>query len=411
MAASHARAAAVLRDAELVSVLFAPDADSVLAAGQVALALHRANVPWHARPCPALTPEALAPLAEEAPGQPVVLCGLGGADALAGVGGEAVVLDARWPRVAGGKGLLVEDPSTGATASTLAFELARALDPRAPALPAVAGLDAAATEGAEGIRARLAEEAGPMGARPGPVPALGPGPLVEALAGSLDPYLPGLTGRARGAKKFLEALGLADAGPVDEAAPEAAKQLASALTLHLLAKGASAQAARPLLAPDIRQAWPGGSARGLARLCAGAVAAQRAGLALALAMGDPRGERDAMALAEARHQRLLQAMLKLEGAEASGPLRADPDLAADLAWACAATLRGGEPVAAVAEPTRLHVAAPGQDPRFLGSAAAEAAASAGGSGAALGGRAVLDVPPGQAPRAWDHLRRALGVVG
>lgn len=412
MAASQGRAAAVLRDAELVSILFAPDADSVLAAGQVALALHRAKVPWHARPAAALTKEALAPLAEEAPGQPVLLCGLGGPEpaALEGLPGEAVVLDARWPRPGGQRGIVVEDPLPSASAASLAFELARALDPRAPPLPAIAGLDAAGTDGSEGVRARLVDEALPLGARHGPVPALGPGPLVEALAGCVEPYLPGLTGRARAGKKFLEGLGLGDAGPVDEVPVEAAGRLTSALTLHLLAKGVAAAATRPLLVPDVRAPWPGGSARGLARLCTAALGAQRPGLALALAMGDPRGERDAMALAEPRHQRLLQALLKLEGAEVQGPLRAEPDLAPDLAWACAAALRGGAPVAALGEPTRLHVAAPGADPRFLGAAAHEAAAAVGGTGAALGPRATLDVPPGTAPKAWDHLRRALGVL-
>lgn len=414
MAAPPGRAAAVLREAELVALLVHPDADSVLAAGILGAALHRAGVPWHARPCAALEKDVLAALAEEAPGQPAVLLGLGGRDgaALDALGGEAVVLDARWPRAVGKRALLVEDPMPGATAATLALDLARGLDARPAALPALAGLAAVGpADGAEGLGARLAEEAAPQGGAPGPVPALGQGPLVEALAGSTEPFLPGLSGRARASKKWLEGFGLPAEAAADDLPPEAAARLTEALTLHLLAKGASALAPRLLLTADVRGPVPGGSARGLARMCAAACAAGRAGLALALALGDPRGAADAAALAEARQQRLLQALLKLEGDPgAAGPLRAEPDLAADLAWGCALSLRGGEPVAVLAGAGELHVAAPALEPRFLGHAAAEAGRHAGGLGSSLGHRAVVTVPAGQAPAAWEHLRRQLGVV-
>jgi hypothetical protein len=411
MPAALGRAAALLREAELVALLVQPDADSVLAAGLLGLALQRAQVPWHARFAPRATKEALALLAEEAPGQPVVLVGHGGAgDAdLDAWAGEAVVVDARWPRTPHRKAHALEDALPGATAATLAHELAKGLDPRASPFLALAGLEAAGpTEGADGPRARLLAEAKPQGLALGPIPAL-QGPLLEALAGCASPYLPGLSGRARAAKRFLDALTLDGARAAEDLSAAEAERLASALALHLLAKGAPGPAARLLLLPDARGPVPGGSARALAVRCAAACAAGKPGLALALALGDPRGEAEAAAQAEARQQRLLQALLKLEGDGAGGPWRSEPDLAADLAWMGALALRGGEPVAVLAG-SDLHVAAPGHEPRFLGQAAAEAAQGVGGHGAALGHRALLRCPPGMAAPAWDRLRQRLGVV-
>lgn len=415
MTAPPGRAATLLREAELVHVLVVPDADSVLAAGLLGVALERAKVPWHARPASTLDAEAFAPLLEEGPGQPVVLCGLGARDdgALDAAGLDAVVLDASHPRAPSKRALLLEDPAPGATAATLAFDLARALDGRASALPALAGLDALGPRpDAEGLRARLRAEAAAGGILDGPVPALGAGSLVEAIAGTTSPYLPGLSGRARATKRFLESLALRPEAAAAELSLEDARRLADALVLHLLARGAPGHAAAALLVPDARP--PAGlAARALARRCGAAALAGRPGLALALALGDPRAEPEALALDEAREQRLLQTLLKLEGdaAAGAGPLRADPDLAGDLAWACSLALRGGEPVAAVGEPGRLHVAAPLAEPRFLGQAALGAAQAAGGAGRAWGHRAILDVPAGQGPVAWEHLRRSLGVVG
>lgn len=414
MPAALGRAAGLLREAELVTVLFAPDADSVLGAALVGLALQRTGIAWHARCCAALDDAALAPLAEEAPGQPFVLAGLGGREpaALEAPGlGEPVVLDARHPRLPAKRGVAFEDPLPGGTSATLAFDLARALEPRTPALPALASLDAVGpVEGADGVRARLAGEALAQGAQLGPAPALGRAPLVEALAASVEPFLPGLSGRARAAKRFLEGLGLPPGALAEDLDAAARERLASALVLHVLARGAPAHGARPLLAPDVRGPGPA-SARGLARLCGGAVEAGRPGLALASAMGDPRDEAEALGLAEERHQRLLEALVKLEGGgEAVGVLRAEGNLAAEVAWGVAVSFRGGEPAAVLGAQGHLHVAAPLLDPRFLGQAAWQAAKAVGGQGSGLGHRALLRVPEGQGPEAWEQLRRQLGVV-
>ncbi|HEV8359657.1 MAG TPA: hypothetical protein VGR28_04290 [Candidatus Thermoplasmatota archaeon] len=408
------RAAALLRDADVVPILVAPDADSVLAGGLLGLALRRAGVPWHARFVPALTRESLLHLPDEAPGQPVVLIGIGGREAplLDGAGLERVVLvDPRRPRLTLAKECVTAggDGDVPCTAATLAWDLARQLDARAPALPALAGLDATGPlAGGEGLRAQLAEAAEQQGCKAGWVPALPSGPLVERLADSVQPYLPGLGGRARAAKRLLEGLGLEAGVPAETLGEADAGKLASALTLHVLASGAPAAACWPLLEPDLRGPWPGGSARELAALTGAACGAERPGLALTLALGDARGEPQARPLAEARAQRLLQALLKLEGDRAAPlPWTAEPDLAADLSLAGSLALRAGAPVGVLAGPGALHVAAPGASPRLLGQAAWEVAQGLGGTGSSLGARAVLEVPAGRAGEAWELLRARL----
>jgi hypothetical protein len=400
MAAQVARAAQLLREAEFVQLAASPDADSVAGMALLARALLHAGVPFQARfvreedlDLPSLARDAQAQL---------VLVGLAGGrgEALDALPGEPVVLDATEPALAGKRALLLHDATS---AAALALPLARALHPAAEPLLALAGLEAAKVgERGEPLR--------PPGSPEGPVPALGPGPLVEALAGCTDPYLPGLSGRARAAKQFLERLGLPAAQPAEELDAGQSGALASALALHLLAKGAGPAAARALARPDALGPVPGGGARGLARLLGALCAARRPAVALALAMGDARGEPEARAAAAERGERLLQALLKLEGEGAGKLLRSDAELAEELAWSAACALAGGAAaaVAVQGDRARLTVAAPQAEPAHLGKLAAEVAAAGGGRGGARGPLATLVLPAAAAERAAEQVLRGLG---
>ena len=400
-------------------ILARPDADSVLAAGLVGVALHRAGVAWQVRCVPRLDEATLCAAAGVAPGDPLVLAGWGAveADAVREASVEAVVLDARHPRGPASP----SSPDSIPCASAHAWALARELDAGAPAILALAGSVAAPPgPSLDAWRAELAARAVAQGGRVLGLPATHPGPLVVALTEGIEPYFPVLGQHRRLAQEFLGRLGLPDTVPATDLGDAEARRLATALTLHLLAQGAPPLAAHYLLLPDVAGAVPGGSARRLARLCEAACAAGQGGLALGLALGDAREEGRVAQLAEAREQRILQALRKLDaGPEGpapggpslpAGPLDAEPDIAGDLAWAAALSLGGGAAVGVRSAGGLLHVAAPQVAPEKLGLAADEVArAVAGdeGSGWALGRRAVVEVPEGHAPQAWAKLRRRL----
>ena len=394
--------------------------DALAASAILARALEREGVGFQLTLADSLTPE-LADRIAAGKHAVAVAIGLGDASAdrlaplAAGVvlvdgahGPEDPVIAARLTAHAGRY-----DASSEASLSFLALLLARSLAARHLDLAplAVAGALADRQRPLRGLNGELASEAVETGAlRATREMALDGGTMLDALAGSLDPFLPGLTGRARAAKKLLDEAGIApDASPraLDVAAQE---RLVSLLALRRLEAG---------LAPDDLVATRHRGADGVAPDAAawGLEAAALAGRP-ALAFGDAAG---LLAAGAALRERVLAQALRverdgllLEGAVATLAV-AEGDLATSLAGVAASHLA---PPGARAALVRVRAdggaafvgratarAAPDDD---LGAAFAAAAKALGGAGGGRRGAAHAFVPEDAAHAFAGEVAKRLG---
>ncbi|HWG89846.1 MAG TPA: hypothetical protein VNZ52_03260 [Candidatus Thermoplasmatota archaeon] len=315
------RASRLLLDADYVRVVARLDADGLASAAILAEALQRQGLHFHFSFLPTLTPEASAALRSEKHPLIVLLNLAEDAPALDGLAAEVITVDS-YHHVEAQKGLSPVAPmeAVEATAAASTLVLALALSRRNSDLyPWVAA--AAVAEGRHlgslrGLDAELlseAEEAGLL-KREGGLAFEGP-TVLDAVSRSLDPYLPGLTGRARAVKKFLQDHGVnAEAAPL-ALSPAEAERLASALALKLLAANAPASGVDGLLAARFRFAKPVADcadARTLADRLVHAALQDRPSLVVAAALGDV-GAADALRiLADEGRDKLLQALLRVE---------------------------------------------------------------------------------------------------
>lgn len=377
LAEPAARAAQLAKQAEYVRVLAAPTGDALAAAATLVLAFRREGIDSHVSFADDLEPTPIDRLA----GESCVFLVDGwhrGDPELKELSGRCVVLshdDGREP-----DGAIVLDADRGghdggaeATASSFAFLVAHALDKRNADLAffALAGALAERHRLDAGLHASLAAEAEEGGHVERRKDLGYAGPLAAALAGA-DPWLRGVSGRARGALKLCHELKLDPEASAESLEDAERVRLASALALHLLEQGAPPSGVDALVPTDaVAKSGPfaGRSALRLSRALASAAATGRAPDALIslLAAKEPEGA----ALDP------LPALIRAER-EPEKPAEAPRGAGPAVAHALAGYLAAGRPALAW-EPLdgrcRILAASPREGRADVGSAFRKAAAS------------------------------------
>lgn len=432
-------AARILQDEDLVRVVTHADGDGLAAAGLLARALRRAGVDFHVTALDRLTREALHDLADEAQDCTVLLDLPPGDLPVHEAGDQVVVLDhhplpeAEAPRPAAREDDVLQvqardrvDSCFDACAASVTLLVAQALDEANLDLHPLAAAGAVADRqhvgGLRGLNAQLAAEAREAGLEAPPSLLVHPDAgLLEALAREAAPFLPGLGGRARAVRDFLQDHGLDPDQAVGDLDEAQRRRLATGLVLHLLEAGAHPGAVDDLVGPRFPVPVEGvRSAHDLAFLLDHVARRGRPSLGLGLLLGDA-GSRDAARdVARKRADALVQRLIRLEreGLDERGPLRVfavdDASLLAPAADLAQPTLAGGAPTVAVAaggDPVRVEARrgpAPRHEARDLRAAleagAGEDADLVGGHPAAAWAR----VPADRLEDVLDGAAEALG---
>jgi RecJ-like exonuclease len=138
--------------------------------------------------------------------------------------------------------------------------------------------------------------------------------LAEALAGSLEPYLVGVSGQPTAAEEALREIGLDPTAASDGLAGEEAARLADWLALKLLAQGAGSEQCEPLFAPSYQLPGWGCTVSELASLvdASGRQDDTSTGIALLLGSTAARGRAGAHELAQRKQLLALLSAAKFE---------------------------------------------------------------------------------------------------
>jgi hypothetical protein len=417
------KAARLLLDHAYVRLVARQEPASACAAALLAHALRRENVDVHVSWLSRLSTPAVHALAEER-NDALVLVGLGGDATTPDVPAlHKVVLDGAPTTLAGGAVLDPRDASAGqAGVAALAHMVAVAMSKRNVDLAplALAGAFASWSDvgGLAGLDAQILHEARDAGVlAPEPALALAGSTLLASLASLDAPFVAGVTGRARNAKKLVGDLRLsADAPPSALAAPDA-ERLGSLLTVRLLAQGAPDAALDALYRPALRALQgplTGLDVRDLARQAEAACAQERAGLAFAALWPDGQAGADALVAVDAVREEVVAALLRAERerrVEGSLLLVESPraGLCAPLADRAALAMAPADGVAVArhAEGTEATLALRGFTATKLGAAARHAAESCGGWAWGDARRARATVPLAEEGRFLKTLEEAL----
>lgn len=303
------RAAALASRAGFVRLDVRNTSDGILAAAVLAKALSRAGVAYHAGfrggadPAPRGGP---CFRLDHPPSDPRDVEGLSEEEVLLHHGrplGEPRAGLQLHPRLGGYDG--AEEACTASLAALVARYLApEAVDLALPLagayasrqhLPALSGLNAVLRDEATGV---------------GRAPAVLASPTPEALAAILDPFVGGITGRARQAKALLDELQIPSPCPEPDA-----RRLASRIALRLLQQGASARGAAALATP--RLTLRGESLEEVAFRVEAARALAGPDVAFAAALGDPLASESSRGHAERARMELLQSLLRFDAASLS----------------------------------------------------------------------------------------------
>ena len=309
------KAARILLDHAYVRLVVRADADATCAAALLAHALRRENVDFHVSWTRALDEAALQTLAHERPDCLVTIGLWAGSSAAELPAARHIALDveAGPTRVDAG---VHDDAALASLAHLVAAGVSRRNVDLAPL--AVAGMFGAWRHvgGFRGLDAEVLQEA--LDARimlRESALALHGSTLLNALSQLDAPFVAGVTGRARNAKKLLSDLDLsADASP-GSLADAAAEQVGSFLTLRLLQQGATDAALDALFRPALRGLQgphTGLECGDMARLAESACASGRCGLAFAALWPDPSAVAEAIELAGAFREELVAALLRAE---------------------------------------------------------------------------------------------------
>jgi single-stranded-DNA-specific exonuclease len=168
-------------------------------------------------------------------------------------------------------------------------------------------------DGFRGLNGTLVDEAvrrSLVVRRPG-LPLFGP-TLGGALAGSIDPFVRGLSGRPTEVGGFLDALGLDPARPPSSLTPAETERLVGALRERLVASGAAPEAIRmleqerwflPALGLDAEEVSNRQSAAGRAKM---------PGVGVAFALGDPQAAERTRRAEEGWRKGILDGLRRLE---------------------------------------------------------------------------------------------------
>lgn len=322
------KAASLLADHEYVRIVArAGDGDALAAGALLALALEREGVDFHFSTISALDERALARIRDERNGL-LVLVDLPEATDhdVIGLAGDVILLhDAVAADAEGALNVTAEraDATGGieCASSTLAFAVARAMSKRNVDLAALAlagplAEGQHATGGLLGLNGEFAAEAVDADALTREAGlALDGASFLEAVAQGVEPYFGGLAGRARQAQRFLKEAGVAPEDAPESLAEASAERAASALTLHLLERGAPDGALGALTAPRWRATsgvLDGETALGLARRFRAAAAAGASGAAVAWLWDREGADADLAAAERAFRESALSSLVRAE---------------------------------------------------------------------------------------------------
>lgn len=326
------RDAKLLKEHAYVRILTRDDPDAYCATTLLAHALRRSEIDFHVSYAPHLDEGRVARLAEDED------------DCLVLIGFDAEV-SARIPRSGAGNDAEASasarfqasgpgndaEPSAEASATRTRITLPRSdhasisgaaqmiavgLHPKNADLAPLAIAGALAARSAASHDARILEDAAASGVvRKSVTLNLHGTSLLTALSQTDEPYLPGITGRARNAKKLLTELGLSSDAPPEALSAQDSQRLGDALALRLLHERAPERAldalfrtsARALKGPNTGQ-----DAHDLARLARAAAASGRGGLAFAALWGDEAAQRELGDLSLSLRDEMVAALLKAE---------------------------------------------------------------------------------------------------
>ncbi|MGQ0534873.1 MAG: DHH family phosphoesterase [Methanobacteriota archaeon] len=325
-------AARLLRDASFVRVVSHYDADGISAAGVLTRMLARLGVAFHATMRHQLDAPFFQRLAAEK-NDLVLFSDLGSSsiEEIEALPGRSVILDHHVPLRPARRASCLQvnahiegvNGTHEACAGTLAYGLAREVDeanrdlfPIALAgmigdrqhVPAPSGYNLSLVIDAE-AHSGLRRERGLLLSGPS---------LVDAVAGSLDPYFAGLSGRPAAARTFLTSLQVPVQAALHEMSREHEERVVSALMLKLLAQGASREAAEELVGVRYRiDAFGCGTGKELTDLLNACGRHDRMGVGLSLLHNDSAANREARALVASYNEKILSGLLRLEegGAE------------------------------------------------------------------------------------------------
>ena len=233
-------AASSLLECENVRVISHNDADGITSAGLICTALRRANIPFHATLVSRLDQQVI-----DSVEPPVVFCDMGSGKPhlISKIEGEVFVFDHHTPvgdidcvhvnpHLAGVDGAF--EMSGSGTVYTVVREMGDNVDLAGLALVGALG-DRQMMVGANRTILEEAAASGVVYVAPGL--KMDDGPLVEVLAGSLDPLLE-ITGDPGRAKAFLEEVGVS--GELPRIGRKELSRLSTALVLKLLLQGSTA---------------------------------------------------------------------------------------------------------------------------------------------------------------------------
>jgi len=408
------KAAAVILDPEYVRLVVRQDADAACAAALLGHALRREkvdfHVTWHER-----LDKAAAARFVHTPHDALVLIGLGEDADLAAVAGHPLVTLDRHAVPAGGRAHLSGDAvEGGASLAALACDVATAMlkSHRDLAPLALAGATASWRDlpghytGRERDLVTHAVDSEVIANEP--ALALSGPTLTNALTRLEAPYVSGISGVARNAKKLLRAFHLPPEAPMSHLQREHYEQLGSYLSLRLLQQDAPDAALDALFRPIRRvQKGPlsGLDAVQIGRLTEACGAAGQWALAYAVAWGDAVAITKAKELEGTWRPQLVDALRRSEAdVEQATALSATPELALPLARRAAVSFTSPRGEVVVRASDRLVIARGHAEGTPLLPRASQVAAKLGARCQGDERHAVLFGAPDALLAAWEETR-------
>jgi single-stranded-DNA-specific exonuclease len=420
-------------------VIYHYDADGIASASSALRALARLGYPAQATPLAGVERERMVDLLRTTPG-PILVTDTGASwlDLYGAHPHPVVILDHhQYPGVPRPPALAEHvafvnpldwgvDGMSEMCAATLTWLFTVFLDPRnwdnAPwGLSGAIG-DRQHVGGFRGLNATLVDEAvrrSLVVRRPG-LPLFGPN-LGAALAGSIDPFVLGLSGRPEEAGRLLDTLGLDPARPPDSLTAEETARLAAALKDRLTRAGAAPEAIRMLDQERWYLPGLGLDAEEVSNRQSAAGRAKTPGVGVAFALGDPRAAERTRVAEEGWRKGILDGLRRLEdeGVNSMSFLQwfesPDPTLAGTQAgMAIVYLLDPNRPVFAFSEGTgptklsaraRLSLVDRGLD---LSAVCVAAAKAVGGEGGGHRVAAGATIPAGSRPKFLDEANRRVG---
>ncbi len=313
----------MLSSESTVRVFSHHDADGIAAASILAKALAREDREFHLSIINGINEEITKWIGKERDELVVFLdMGSGDAERLASLDADVIVLDHHTPRESPEKVLEINshrygiDGTTEASGSSMAFLQALAINPKNSNLAHLSLVgstgDRQHVGGFTGLNAKIAR----MGEKEGLISSkeglnLKNSPLINAISGSCDPFIRGLSGREDRVRHLLKELGIDEGKRPSELDEDEEKRLGSLLLLRLLKQGCRPDIADELITMRYIITSLGIYVSEIADYME-ATSKKDAGTGVALGLGDEEAMYRAKEMAEEYAEELMKALLTLE---------------------------------------------------------------------------------------------------